>query len=61
MLKFELNVAERKTLARRMEELTGIHPYYTPKHLCMPMILATIPSTGMETCWSNRRMRMQSC
>lgn len=29
MLKFELNVAERKTLARRMGELTGIHPYYT--------------------------------
>lgn len=29
MLKFVLNVAERKTLARRMEELTGIHPYYT--------------------------------
>lgn len=29
MLKFEMNVAERKTLARRMEELTGIHPYYT--------------------------------
>lgn len=29
MLKFELNVSERKTLARRMEELTGIHPYYT--------------------------------
>lgn len=29
MLKFELNVAERKTLARRKEELTGIHPYYT--------------------------------
>ena len=29
MLKFELNVAERKTLANRMEELTGIHPYYT--------------------------------
>lgn len=29
MLKFELNVAKRKTLARRMEELTGIHPYYT--------------------------------
>lgn len=29
MLKFELNVAERKTLAKRMEELTGIHPYYT--------------------------------
>lgn len=29
MLKFELNVAERKTLARRMEELTGIHPYCT--------------------------------
>lgn len=29
MLKLELNVAERKTLARRMEELTGIHPYYT--------------------------------
>ena len=29
MLKFELNVFERKTLARRMEELTGIHPYYT--------------------------------
>lgn len=29
MLKFELNVAERKTLARRLEELTGIHPYYT--------------------------------
>lgn len=26
MLKFELNVAERKTLARRMEELTGIPP-----------------------------------
>ena len=29
MLKFELNVAERKTLAKRMEDLTGIHPYYT--------------------------------
>lgn len=29
MLKFELNVAERKTLAKRIEELTGIHPYYT--------------------------------
>lgn len=29
MLKFELNVAERKTLAKHMEELTGIHPYYT--------------------------------
>lgn len=29
MLKFKLNVAERKTLAKRMEELTGIHPYYT--------------------------------
>lgn len=29
MLKFELNVAERKTLAKRMEELTDIHPYYT--------------------------------
>lgn len=27
MLKFKLNVAERKTLAKRMEELTGIHPY----------------------------------
>ena len=26
MLKFELNVEERKTLAKRMEELTGIHP-----------------------------------
>ena len=29
MLKFKLNVAERKTLAKRMEELTGINPYYT--------------------------------
>lgn len=29
MLKFKLNVAERKTLAKRVEELTGIHPYYT--------------------------------
>ena len=29
MLKFKLNVAERKTLAKRMEELTGIRPYYT--------------------------------
>lgn len=29
MLKFKPNVAERKTLAKRMEELTGIHPYYT--------------------------------
>lgn len=29
MLKFKLNVAERKTLAKRMEELIGIHPYYT--------------------------------
>lgn len=29
MLKFELNVAERKTLAKRMEDLTGIHSYYT--------------------------------
>ena len=27
MLKFELNIADRKTLANRMEELTGIHPY----------------------------------
>lgn len=25
MLKFELNIADRKTLANRMEELTGIH------------------------------------
>jgi len=29
MLKFELNVAERKTLANRMEDLTGAHPVYT--------------------------------
>ena len=29
MLKFEMNIADRKTLANRMEELTGIHPYYT--------------------------------
>ena len=29
MLKFELNIADRKTLANRMEELTGIRPYYT--------------------------------
>ena len=29
MLKFELNVAERKTLANRMEDLTGVHPIYT--------------------------------
>ncbi len=29
MLKFELNVAERKTLANRMEDLTGVHPVYT--------------------------------
>ena len=29
MLKFELNIADRKTLANRMEELMGIHPYYT--------------------------------
>lgn len=29
MLKFELNIVDRKTLANRMEELTGIHPYYT--------------------------------
>ena len=29
MLKFELNIADRKTLANCMEELTGIHPYYT--------------------------------
>lgn len=29
MLKFNLNVPERKTLAKRMEELTGIHPFYT--------------------------------
>lgn len=29
MLKFELNIADRKTLANRMEELTGIHSYYT--------------------------------
>lgn len=29
MLKFELNVPERRTLAQRMEELTGIHPVYT--------------------------------
>lgn len=29
MLKFELNVAERKTLTNRMEDLTGIHPIYT--------------------------------
>lgn len=29
MLKFELNITDRKALANRMEELTGIHPYYT--------------------------------
>ena len=29
MLKFELNVAERKTLVNRMEDLTGVHPVYT--------------------------------
>ena len=29
MLKFELNVAERKTLVNRMEDLTGAHPIYT--------------------------------
>ena len=29
MLKFELNVAERKTLANRMVDLTGVHPVYT--------------------------------
>ena len=29
MLKFELNVAERKTLVNRMEDLTGVHPAYT--------------------------------
>lgn len=29
MLKFELNIENRKDLAKRMEELTGIHPYYT--------------------------------
>lgn len=29
MLKFELNVAERKTLVNRMEDMTGIHPIYT--------------------------------
>ena len=29
MLKFELNVAERKTLANRMEDLTGVHSVYT--------------------------------
>lgn len=29
MLKFELNIENRKDLAKRMEELTGIHPHYT--------------------------------
>lgn len=29
MLRFELNVAERKTLVNRMEDLTGVHPVYT--------------------------------
>lgn len=29
MLKFELNIENRKDLAKRMEKLTGIHPYYT--------------------------------
>lgn len=29
MLKFELNIADRKTLANRMEDLTGVHPIYT--------------------------------
>ncbi len=33
MLKFELNVAERKTLANRMEDLTGVHPVYTRAQL----------------------------
>lgn len=60
MLKFELNVAERKTLAKRMEELTGIHPYY-PKHLCILTTLGATPSTGMATFWSSRRMQMPSC
>ena len=36
MLKFKLNVAERKTLAKRMEELTGIHPYYTKAPFLQP-------------------------
>ena len=60
MLKFELNVAERKTLAKRMEDLTGIHPYYT-KHRCTPTTSATTPLTGMAIFWSSRRMQMPSC
>ena len=59
MLKFKLNVAERKTLAKRMEELTGIHPYYTKA----PLYSYDIGSytTGMATFWSSRRMQMPSC
>lgn len=57
MLKFELNVEERKTLAKRMEELTGIHPYYT-KALGMRMTSEITPLTEMATCWWRRKMQI---
>ena len=60
MLKFELNVAERKTLAKRIEELTGIHPSI-PKHLCILTTSGATPSTGMAACWWRRKMQIWNC
>lgn len=48
MLKFKLNVAERKTLAKRMEELTGIHPYYTKAPLYSQIELGKEDFQGVE-------------
>lgn len=60
MLKFELNVEERKTLAKRMEELTGIHPYYTkaPRY-AYDIGNYTIDRDG--NCWWRRKMQIWNC
>lgn len=60
MLKFELNVEERKTLAKRMEELTGIHPYYTkaPRYA---YDIGNYTIDRMATCWWRRKMQIWNC
>lgn len=59
MLKFGLNVEERKTLVKRMEELTGIHTYYTkaPRYA---HDIGNFPLTGMAACWWKQKMQMQA-
>lgn len=60
MLKFELNVEERKTLAKRMEELQAFI-LTTPRPLGMRMTSEITPLTGMATCWWRRKMQIWNC